>query len=85
MGLLEPAKIVNSQIQQLVRDVKERLAELASTGEDVTAMDAMIDGVFEVLDSHIDGFSDASKRLITMNTKVENMDTKIDKMSKSAA
>jgi len=85
MGLLQPAKIVNSQIQQLVRDVKERLAELASTSEDVTAMDAMIDGVFEVLDSHIDGFSDASKHLITMNTKVENMDTKIDKMSKEVS
>jgi len=85
MGLLGASKIVNNQIQQLLRDVKERLAELASTSEDVTAMDAMINGVSEVLDSHIDGFSDASKHLITMNTKVENMDTKIDKMSKEVS
>jgi hypothetical protein len=74
-SLLELSTMVKgeSQIQQLIREVKEILTRLATSSEDITVMDTMTDELFSALSRHIEGFLKAAGDLVKQRAELMDL------------
>jgi vacuolar-type H+-ATPase subunit I/STV1 len=70
MGVLDSSVIVDRHIQQLSREVKERLKGLPATTEDITFMDGMIGEVIDILEGNILGYRDAARDLVKQHAEL---------------
>jgi predicted nucleic acid-binding protein len=70
MGILDSSVIVDRHIQQLSREVKERLEGLPATTEDITFMDGMIGEVIDILKSNVLGYRDAARDLVKQHAEL---------------